>query len=201
MACGSNPTSASRLPLSSFEQLGRILTFVLPSGGVAVRHRKGATAERVPTTCVNNSISTNRGEKQFQDKIQVANHRLKTFSKLRSPKETQALTDRKPSKRTIPNRTVYFYTLPEWEDLKEEDKGQQMVIGYIAGKPMEERALRLSWLDREKMKSQPEPSRAQSAHIVINCSGHCDQMTEKAASHSYWFCQEIFGHFNEDFVL
>ncbi|KER19167.1 hypothetical protein T265_11967 [Opisthorchis viverrini] len=43
---GSNPNSASRLPLSRLGQPGSIPAFVLPSGGMAARHRKGATAER-----------------------------------------------------------------------------------------------------------------------------------------------------------
>ncbi|KAG5444602.1 hypothetical protein CSKR_100705 [Clonorchis sinensis] len=43
---GSNPTSASRLPLSRLGQPGSIPALVSPSGGVAVRHRKCATAER-----------------------------------------------------------------------------------------------------------------------------------------------------------
>ncbi|KAG5450410.1 tRNA-specific adenosine deaminase 2 [Clonorchis sinensis] len=43
---GSNPASASRLPLSRLGQPGSILALVLPSGGMAARHRKGATAER-----------------------------------------------------------------------------------------------------------------------------------------------------------
>ncbi|KER20104.1 LOW QUALITY PROTEIN: hypothetical protein T265_15393 [Opisthorchis viverrini] len=42
----SNPTSASRLPLSRLGQPGSIPALVLPSGGMAARHRKGATAER-----------------------------------------------------------------------------------------------------------------------------------------------------------
>ncbi|KAG5452982.1 hypothetical protein CSKR_110347 [Clonorchis sinensis] len=42
----SNPTSASRLSLSRFGQPGSIPTLVLPSGGMAARHRKGVTAER-----------------------------------------------------------------------------------------------------------------------------------------------------------
>ncbi|KER31841.1 hypothetical protein T265_01933 [Opisthorchis viverrini] len=44
--CGSNPTSASQLPLSRLGQPGSIPALVQPSGGMAVRHRKGATAER-----------------------------------------------------------------------------------------------------------------------------------------------------------
>ncbi|KER23350.1 hypothetical protein T265_08760 [Opisthorchis viverrini] len=44
--CGSNPTSASRLPLSRLGQPGSIPVLVLPSGGMAARHRKGVTAER-----------------------------------------------------------------------------------------------------------------------------------------------------------
>ncbi|KER28928.1 LOW QUALITY PROTEIN: hypothetical protein T265_13474, partial [Opisthorchis viverrini] len=43
---GSNPTSATRLPLSRLGQPGSIPALVLPSGGMAARHRKGATAER-----------------------------------------------------------------------------------------------------------------------------------------------------------
>ncbi|KAG5452452.1 hypothetical protein CSKR_201682, partial [Clonorchis sinensis] len=43
---GSNPTSASRLPLSRLGQPGSIPALVLPSGGMAARHRKVATAER-----------------------------------------------------------------------------------------------------------------------------------------------------------
>ncbi|KAG5454334.1 Trafficking kinesin-binding protein 1, partial [Clonorchis sinensis] len=43
---GSNPTSASRFPLSRLGQPGSIPTLVLPSGGVAARHRKGVTAEQ-----------------------------------------------------------------------------------------------------------------------------------------------------------
>ncbi|KAG5454304.1 hypothetical protein CSKR_113991 [Clonorchis sinensis] len=42
----SNPTSASRLPLSRLGQPDSIPTLVQPSGGTAVRQRKGATAER-----------------------------------------------------------------------------------------------------------------------------------------------------------
>ncbi|KER30231.1 hypothetical protein T265_03288 [Opisthorchis viverrini] len=45
-ALGSNPTSASRLPLSRFGQPGSILTLVLPSDGMAARHRKGVRAEQ-----------------------------------------------------------------------------------------------------------------------------------------------------------
>ncbi|KAG5443701.1 hypothetical protein CSKR_104616 [Clonorchis sinensis] len=43
---GSNPTSASRLPLSRLGQPGSIPALVQTSDGMAVRHRKGATAER-----------------------------------------------------------------------------------------------------------------------------------------------------------
>ncbi|KER26734.1 hypothetical protein T265_06096 [Opisthorchis viverrini] len=42
---GSNPTSASRFPLSRLGQPGSIPALVLPSGSVAVGHQKGATAE------------------------------------------------------------------------------------------------------------------------------------------------------------
>ncbi|KAG5444535.1 hypothetical protein CSKR_114464 [Clonorchis sinensis] len=43
---GSNPTSASRLPLSRLGQPGSIPALVLLSGDMAARHRKGVTAER-----------------------------------------------------------------------------------------------------------------------------------------------------------
>ncbi|KAG5450431.1 hypothetical protein CSKR_105092 [Clonorchis sinensis] len=46
-ARSSNPTSASRLPLSRLGQPGSISALVQPSGGMAVRHRMGATAERL----------------------------------------------------------------------------------------------------------------------------------------------------------
>ncbi|KAG5445464.1 hypothetical protein CSKR_103724 [Clonorchis sinensis] len=48
---GSNPASASRLPLSRLGQPGSIPTLVLPSGGMTARHRKGATAERLSIDC------------------------------------------------------------------------------------------------------------------------------------------------------
>ncbi|GAA57604.1 hypothetical protein CLF_112960 [Clonorchis sinensis] len=41
----SNPTSAPQLPLSRLEQPRSIPALVPPSGGMAVRHRKGTTAE------------------------------------------------------------------------------------------------------------------------------------------------------------
>ncbi|KAG5445635.1 hypothetical protein CSKR_104834 [Clonorchis sinensis] len=44
---GSNPAPASRLPLSRLGQPGSIPALVLPSGSMAVRHRKGATTERM----------------------------------------------------------------------------------------------------------------------------------------------------------
>ncbi|KAG5442752.1 hypothetical protein CSKR_104249 [Clonorchis sinensis] len=44
---GSNRTSASRLPPSRLGQLDSIPALVQPSGGMAARHRKGATAERL----------------------------------------------------------------------------------------------------------------------------------------------------------
>ncbi|KAG5447842.1 hypothetical protein CSKR_102295 [Clonorchis sinensis] len=43
---GSNPASASRLPLSRLGQPGSIPALVLPSGGMAARYRKGITAEQ-----------------------------------------------------------------------------------------------------------------------------------------------------------
>ncbi|KAG5452333.1 hypothetical protein CSKR_112802 [Clonorchis sinensis] len=42
---GSTPTTASQLPLSRLGQPGSIPALVFPSGGLAVRRRKGATAE------------------------------------------------------------------------------------------------------------------------------------------------------------
>ncbi|KER25349.1 hypothetical protein T265_07153 [Opisthorchis viverrini] len=46
MIRGPNPTSASRLTLSRLGQPGSIPTLVQPSDGMAVRHQKGAIAER-----------------------------------------------------------------------------------------------------------------------------------------------------------
>ncbi|KER30840.1 hypothetical protein T265_13085, partial [Opisthorchis viverrini] len=43
---GSNPTSASRLPVSRLGQPGNIQALLLPSSGMLARHRKGVTAER-----------------------------------------------------------------------------------------------------------------------------------------------------------
>ncbi|KER26533.1 hypothetical protein T265_06251 [Opisthorchis viverrini] len=43
---GSNPTSASRIPLSRLGRPGSIPALVLPSGGMAARHRKGVAAGR-----------------------------------------------------------------------------------------------------------------------------------------------------------
>ncbi|KAG5453992.1 hypothetical protein CSKR_102097 [Clonorchis sinensis] len=45
-ARGSNPTSASRLPLSRLGQPGSIPALVLPPRSMAARHQKGVTAER-----------------------------------------------------------------------------------------------------------------------------------------------------------
>ncbi|KER27841.1 hypothetical protein T265_13714, partial [Opisthorchis viverrini] len=42
---GSNPTSGSRLSLPRLEQPGSSTALVLPSGGMAIRNLKGATAE------------------------------------------------------------------------------------------------------------------------------------------------------------
>ncbi|KAG5448820.1 hypothetical protein CSKR_103530 [Clonorchis sinensis] len=42
---GSNPNSASRLPLSRLRQLGNIPALVFPSGGMTARYRRGVTAE------------------------------------------------------------------------------------------------------------------------------------------------------------
>ncbi|KAG5454076.1 hypothetical protein CSKR_112620 [Clonorchis sinensis] len=44
---GSNPTYASRLPMSTTVQPGSIPVLVLPLGGMAARHRKGVTAGRL----------------------------------------------------------------------------------------------------------------------------------------------------------
>ncbi|KER23452.1 hypothetical protein T265_08671 [Opisthorchis viverrini] len=44
---GSNPTFASRLPLSKLGRPGSIPALLLPSGGMAVRHRKVATTEQL----------------------------------------------------------------------------------------------------------------------------------------------------------
>ncbi|KAG5441954.1 hypothetical protein CSKR_107986 [Clonorchis sinensis] len=45
--CGSNPTSVYRLLLSALGQHSSIPSLVLPSGGMAARHRKGVTSERL----------------------------------------------------------------------------------------------------------------------------------------------------------
>ncbi|KAG5449334.1 hypothetical protein CSKR_108424 [Clonorchis sinensis] len=45
--CGSNSTSASRLPLSRLGQPGSIPALLLLSGCKSARHRKGITAERL----------------------------------------------------------------------------------------------------------------------------------------------------------
>ncbi|KAG5446562.1 hypothetical protein CSKR_111598 [Clonorchis sinensis] len=44
---GSNPTSASRLPLSRLRQPGSIPALLLPLGGMAAGHRKGLTDEQL----------------------------------------------------------------------------------------------------------------------------------------------------------
>ncbi|KAG5452514.1 hypothetical protein CSKR_103319 [Clonorchis sinensis] len=44
--CCSNPTSASRLPLSRLGQPDTIPVLVLPSGGMTAKHRKDFTAEQ-----------------------------------------------------------------------------------------------------------------------------------------------------------
>ncbi|KAG5444808.1 hypothetical protein CSKR_105195 [Clonorchis sinensis] len=44
--CGSDPTSVSRLLPSRLGQLGSIPVLVLPSSGMAAKHRKGVKAER-----------------------------------------------------------------------------------------------------------------------------------------------------------
>ncbi|KAG5454380.1 hypothetical protein CSKR_107238 [Clonorchis sinensis] len=50
-ARGSSPTSASRLLPSRLGRLNSIPALVLPSGGMVVRHRKGARAERCEYSC------------------------------------------------------------------------------------------------------------------------------------------------------
>ncbi|KAG5442652.1 hypothetical protein CSKR_109496 [Clonorchis sinensis] len=47
---GSNPFSASRLPLSRLGHPNSIPTLVLPSGDMTAKHRKGVTAERLSHT-------------------------------------------------------------------------------------------------------------------------------------------------------
>ncbi|KER32613.1 hypothetical protein T265_01302 [Opisthorchis viverrini] len=47
--CDSNPTSASRLPLSRLGQPDSISALVLLSGGMAAGHRKGVAVERLHT--------------------------------------------------------------------------------------------------------------------------------------------------------
>ncbi|KAG5445419.1 hypothetical protein CSKR_104685 [Clonorchis sinensis] len=57
---GSNPTTASRLPLSRLGQPGSIPALVLPTGGTTVRHRKGDTAERLLCQLSITFLSQNR---------------------------------------------------------------------------------------------------------------------------------------------
>ncbi|KER23880.1 hypothetical protein T265_08342 [Opisthorchis viverrini] len=93
---GSNPASASRLPLSRIGQPGSIPALVLPSGGMAVRHRKGATAERfsichlLTRNCVNASnIATDAVLQQF---VQDEHQPLGFFSSKLSPTESRRST-------------------------------------------------------------------------------------------------------------
>ncbi|KER23270.1 hypothetical protein T265_14677, partial [Opisthorchis viverrini] len=83
--CGSNPTSATRLPLSRLGQPGSIPALVLPSGGMAARHRKGATAERsslslTPVSMANfidaktsteNSVDVNEGSSRSSANVSI----------------------------------------------------------------------------------------------------------------------------------
>ncbi|KER24955.1 hypothetical protein T265_07517 [Opisthorchis viverrini] len=52
---GSNPSSALRLHMYRLEEPGSILTHVLPLGGMAVRHRKCVTAERLVLPSLHNT--------------------------------------------------------------------------------------------------------------------------------------------------
>ncbi|KER32223.1 hypothetical protein T265_12825, partial [Opisthorchis viverrini] len=56
---GSNPTSATRLPLSRLGQPGSNPALVLPSGGMAARHRKGVTATYLPISKDNFYVELN----------------------------------------------------------------------------------------------------------------------------------------------
>ncbi|KAG5455058.1 hypothetical protein CSKR_109924 [Clonorchis sinensis] len=56
---GSNPTSASRLPLSRLGKPGSIPALVRPSCGMAFRHRKGSKAERTISNHVDWSVAEN----------------------------------------------------------------------------------------------------------------------------------------------
>ncbi|KER31018.1 hypothetical protein T265_13070, partial [Opisthorchis viverrini] len=80
---GSNPTSASRLHLSRPGQPGSISALVLPPGGMAARHRKGVTAERLcdlewPENMVpNNELARNpNGPHHRQLPVGKIDHRL-----------------------------------------------------------------------------------------------------------------------------
>ncbi|KAG5453775.1 hypothetical protein CSKR_113832 [Clonorchis sinensis] len=70
---GSNPTSASRLALSGLGQPGIILALVLPSGGMAVRHRKGATAERFGTELCTTNIAQLLRREPTDQKVRGSN--------------------------------------------------------------------------------------------------------------------------------
>ncbi|KAG5442583.1 hypothetical protein CSKR_108178 [Clonorchis sinensis] len=59
----SNPTAEPRLPLPRLGQPGNIPPLMFPSGGMVVRHRKGATAERYHLgTCNWKAAQKLRGE-------------------------------------------------------------------------------------------------------------------------------------------
>ncbi|GAA53134.1 DC-STAMP domain-containing protein 2 [Clonorchis sinensis] len=85
----SNPTSAYRLPLSRFEQPGSIPALVLPSGGMAAKHREGVTAEQLfsgkTQGGVNSLHMTAKGEAAVPPPMptcfQTAEEYLKMYSK------------------------------------------------------------------------------------------------------------------------
>ncbi|KAG5453155.1 hypothetical protein CSKR_106982 [Clonorchis sinensis] len=56
---GSNPTSASRFPLSRLGKPGSSPALVLPSGGITVRHRKDARVERLFSSFEKKSLKRN----------------------------------------------------------------------------------------------------------------------------------------------
>ncbi|KAG5451091.1 hypothetical protein CSKR_106669 [Clonorchis sinensis] len=82
---GANPTSASRLPLSKLGQPGSIPALLLPSCGMAARHRKGVTAEQfyllpflgTPAVMLCNKTECQQLEKsKFHPELEEASQKL-----------------------------------------------------------------------------------------------------------------------------
>ncbi|KAG5453143.1 hypothetical protein CSKR_106970 [Clonorchis sinensis] len=77
IVCGSKPTSAFRLPLSRLRQPGSIPALVLPSSGVAAKHRKLATAERINNFHFGCATGTSTEERVQHQKLLWLRHVLR----------------------------------------------------------------------------------------------------------------------------